>query len=155
MLQDEVKFIDIDIDQSTGQWFEFFGSSINQATGEIVYEKPSGVARVQMRSTAPFMEERLKKQKRKFDLALNPKTRQMERVPYFEEQPFEQLIAETDDMYDYAILALEGFRNKKTGKPIDCTRENKIALRRNEVFRRFFEYCQQVLHGSVEAIEKN
>ncbi len=154
-IEDNVSCVDIGLDVSEGEWFQYFGSHIDQGSGDIMYHKPVEYARAKIRSTAPFLEERLKKQKRKADNVLNPKSKQMEKVTFFVEQPFEILMAETDDMYDYAIMELEGFRNKKTADPIACTRENKIALRRNEVFKRYFERCQQVLHGDVELEEKN
>jgi len=149
------KYVDIDIAYTEGDWFQYFTSRIDDKTEDIIYDDPVPHARVLIRSAAPFIEERLKKQKSRTEFVLNPKTRKMERVPYFEDRPFDKLIEETDDMYDYAILNFEGFRNKKTGEVIECTRENKIALRHNEMFKRFFERCQQILNGSVEESAKN
>lgn len=151
----EDNFVDIGIDLSEGEWFQYFTSHIDQESEEIVYDEPIPYARVLIRSAAPFIEERVKKQKRQTEWVLNKKSRGMERVSFIEDQPFEKLIQETDDMYDYAILDLEGFRNKKTGEIIECTRENKIALRHNEMFRRFFEKCQQILNGDLEESSKN
>ena len=149
----------IDLDVSEGEWFPFFGSHIDQSTGDIVYHDPEPDARVQIRSTAPFIELKLKNRKRCTENVFNPKTRGMERVTYFKEQTVEELMAELDEMYDYAITGVEGFKDKRTGDVIKCTKENKALLRHNEVFNRFFERCQQMLHGSVikekEDAEKN
>jgi len=149
------KYVDIVIDYTEGDWFEYFTSHIDQQTEEIIYDKPIPSVRVLIRSAAPFIEEGLKKQRTKTQMVLNEKSKKMERVQFFEDRPFEKMIEETDDMYDYSILDFEGFRNKKTGEIIKCTRENKIALRHNEIFKRFFERCQQVLNGSVEEAAKN
>lgn len=151
----EASYVDINLDYSEGEWFEYFTSHIDQKTGDVVYGESTPNARVKIRSTAPFLEERLKKQKRTEKIVHNPKTRSMERVPYFQEPTTEEMMRETDDMYDYAVMDLEGFRNKKTAETIECTRENKIALRHNQVFRRFFERCQQILHGDSEEAAKN
>lgn len=153
--QKEGAFLDINLDLTEGEWFAFFPSRVEISTGEVIYGEPVEGVQAKIRSTAPFLEERLKRQTRKHQNVLNPKTRSMERVPYFEEQPFEELQAETDDMYDYAIIDLEGFRDSKSKQMLKCTRDNKIALRRVELFRRYFERCQQVLHGNVEQEAKN
>lgn len=151
----EDKFIEIDIDFTEGEWFQYFTSQVDPETEKIVYDEPVPHARVLIRSAAPFIEKSLKDQKSKTEFVLNPKKKNMERVQYFEERPFEKIIEETDDMYDYAILDFEGFRNKKSGEVIECTRENKIALRHNEMFKRFFERCQQKLNGNIEESSKN
>lgn len=152
--EEEESFVDIDMDQE-GDWFQYFTSKVDEKTGDIIYGEPLPYARVKIRSVSPFLEDSLKKQKRKTEFVLNPGSRSMERVPYLEEKPFEKQIQETDDMYDYAILDFEGFRDKKTKQEIECTRENKIALRHNEMFRRFFERCQQILNGNLEESAKN
>lgn len=149
------KYVDIAIDYTEGEWFQYFTSHIDTKTEDVVYDEPVPYARVLIRSVSPFIEERIKKQKSKTEFVLNPKSKKMERVPYVEEQPFETAIKETDDMYDYAILNFEGFRNKKTGETLKCTRENKIALRHNEIFKRFFERCQEILNGNLEGSVKN
>ena len=144
-----------DLDDEEGTWFQYFGSHVDEKSGEIVYEDPVDYARARIRNDGVFLEERVKKQKRSRELVLNPKTRQMEMVSYFEEQPMEKLMAESDDLYDYAITGLEGFKNRKTGEVLECTRKDKIALRRNGAFRRFYEKCQRILKGDEEVIEKN
>lgn len=147
--------VSLNLDTSEGEWFEFFTSYIDQNSGEIVYHDPNPAAKALVRSAAPFIEEQIKKRKRKTEHVYNPKTRGMERVTGFEDPSVDDMMKEADEVYVYSIMDLKGFKDRKAGKVIACNRENKIALRRNEIFRRFFERCQQILNGSAEAIEKN
>jgi len=151
--------MEINLDVAEGTWFPYFESHIDLKTGDIVYHESVSDAKVQIRSVAPFIEQQLKSRKRKHEYVHNPKTRAMEYVTYFEEMSFDQIIAELDEQYAYGIMDFEGFVNSKTKETIPCTRETKIALRRNEVFARFFERCQQIIHGDTarkaEEAEKN
>jgi len=147
--------IELTLNMSEGEWFDFFGSHVDQNTGEVVYHEPNPAAKALIRSAAPFVEEQLKKRKRRTEHVFNPKTRSMDRVTSFDDPSVEAVMKEADDVFDYAIVDLKGFKDRKTGKFIICNRENKVALRRNEIFRRYFERCQQILNGSAEAIEKN
>jgi hypothetical protein len=149
-------FMDVNLDQTEGEWFQFVGSRIDLNTGEAVFEDPFSDARVQVRSIAPFIEERISKRKRIVEHVHNPKTRQMERLSYFEEPTFEQAKTERDDTWDYAITAFENFKNKKTGEVITCTRENKLKLMKNPVFDRFISRCLQIIASSgTEAKEES
>jgi len=147
--------ISFNLDVSEGEWFDYFGSHMDQNTGEVIYHEPNPAAKALIRSAAPFVEEQVKKRKRKTEHVYNPKTRGMERVTGFEDPTVDQMMKEADDIFDYAIMEFKGFNDRKTGKPIPCNRNSKVALRKNEVFRRFFERCQQILNGSAEEIEKN
>lgn len=140
-------FFDLEAGQA-GEWFPFFSSHIDPVTGEPIYEDPAGDARAQIRSFAPFFEERVGKRNRDVEHIYNPKTRAMERVSFFKELAPAAIKAEREDAFDYAITGLENFKDSKTGKPITCTRENKIALMKVPVFDRFFARCQQLLANS-------
>lgn len=107
-----------------------------------------------MRSIAPFIEERISKRKRVVEHIYNPKTRAMERLSNYEELTFEQLKAERDDTWDYAIIAFENFKDKKTGEAIPCTRENKIKMMKNPVFDRFIAQCLQIMASSGAEAKK-
>ena len=138
----------IDLDVTQGEWFPFFGSHIDQQTGDVVYDEPADPnVGAEIRSTAPFFEEKMKSLKRGREHVFNPKTRGMDRVTFFKEQTFDEIMGELDEMYDYAITNLKGFKNKRTKILVECTKENKVLLRHNEVFKRYFERCQQLLHG--------
>ena len=63
----------LDLDASSGEWFNFFSSHIDQVTGEPVYEEPVKDARVQIRSIAPFIEERMAKRKKAIEHVYNPR----------------------------------------------------------------------------------
>jgi len=138
----------LDLDASSGEWFNFFSSHIDPVTGEPVYEEPVKDARVQIRSIAPFIEERMAKRKKAFEHVYNPKTRSMERMGFFPDLSPEEQKAERDDLWDYAIVALENFKDAKTGKVITCTRENKLALMKLPVFDRFVARCQQLISSA-------
>jgi len=128
----------------SGEWFTFFESHINEK-GEVTYDDPKeGAGKVCIRSIIPFIEERQAKRKRKFEFVLNPQVRSMERVGYFEEQPLVELKKEREDVWDYAITAIENFFDAK-GNPILCTRENKIKLMAFPLFDRFMARCLQLL----------
>ena len=148
-----------DLDSTEGEWFQFFSSHIDLNTGEIIYEEPTSDARVQIRSIAPFIEERLAKWKRSVEHVYNPKTRAMERISYFPDQTLEESRMDRDDAWDYAITGIENFKDSKTGELIICTRENKLKLMKVPVFDRFFTRCQQLLADSgvkeKEKEEKN
>jgi len=136
------------LDTTVGEWFPFQNSKIDSATGEHVFDDPVGDAKVQIRSMVPFFEERMAKRKRQAENVFNPKTRQMERITFYAELSVEDAKAERDDAFDFAITGIEGFKDAKTGRLIDCTRENKLALMKVPVFDRFFARCQQLLSNS-------
>lgn len=138
----------VNLSQNEGEWFPFQNSKIDQLTGEPVFDDPDTEAKVQIRSMTPFFEERISKRKRQVEHVMNPKTRQMERVVYYADLSVAEAKAERDEAYDYAITGMEGFKDSKTGKIIECTRENKIALMKVPVFDRFFARCQQILASS-------
>ncbi len=151
--------VDFNLDETIGEWFQFVGSRIDLNTGEVVFEDPSSDARVQVRSIAPFIEERISKRKRVTEHVYNPKSRAMERLSFYPDQTPEETRAERDDLWDYAITALENFKDKKTGELIACTRENKIKLMKNPMFDRFISRClQMIINSGAEAkkeTEKN
>lgn len=149
----------IDLNAEEGEWFPFQNSKIDPSTGEPVFEDPVTDARVQIRSMTPFFEERVSKRKRGVERVLNPKTRQMERISFYEELSPEEAKAERDDAFDYAITGFEGFKDSKTKQVLAFNRENKLALMKVPVFDRFFARCQQLLASSgikqQEELEKN
>jgi len=139
-------YLDLDV-QEQGEWFYFFGSHVDES-GEIIYEEPVKDARVRIRSMAPFIEQRVSGRKKQAEHIYNPKTRSMERIAYYPELSMEELKAEREDTWDYIITNLEGFRDRKTKKEIECTRENKIKLMKLPVFDRFVARCLQILSAS-------
>jgi len=147
--------IEIDTTPEEGEWFQYFKSHIDKETEKIVYHDPEPYARVKLRSAAPFREERIKKYKRRSEIVLNPKTHSMQRITSFQDPTPEEVIAEADDTYDYAIMEIEGFKDKRTKTELKCNRKTKVALRRNDIFRRFFDRCQEILDGNVEEEAKN
>jgi len=135
-----------------GEWFYFFESHIDQATGEVIYADPVTDARVQIRRLSPFIEKLMEGKKREFQNVLNPKTRAMERISYYPDLTPEQAQKEREDTWDYVITGIENFKDSGTGKEIACTRENKIKLMALPVFDRFVARCLQILSNSgIEA----
>jgi len=146
-------YIDLDLQQE-GEWFNFFSSRIDEATGEVIYDEPVKDARVKIRSMAPFIEQRVGIRKRQYEHVVNPKTRQMERIAYYPELSIDELKAEREDTWDYIIQDFEGFADKKTGKEIKCTRVNKIKMMKITLFDRFVARCQQILADSGVHLEE-
>ena len=147
------------LEDTQGDWFEFFESRIDQKTGEIIYDDPiPGSGQVCIRDTREFWQERLAKRKKKHTFVLNQATRAMERVEYYGEMTAEEDQKEREDAFDYSIVDFKLFydRNKK---PIECTRENKLKLIAIPVFDRFVARCiiiqQEVKGKQAEEIEKN
>jgi hypothetical protein len=139
--------IDFDIIEQ-GEWFQFFESTIDPNTGDIIYNKPKGDARVQLRSIVPYIEAVMDKRTRSIEHVHNPKTRSMERLSYYPEQSLAEIRKEREDTWDYAITGFENFKDRKTGKVIECTRANKIKLMKIPVFDRFVARCLQIIADS-------
>lgn len=148
----EEEFIDIG-DVSEGEWFPFQRSKVDYEIGKIQWDDPvmvngKPIAEMCVRLMNPFYEERITKRPRITTHVFNPKTRAMDAVTTFKELSAEEIKQERDASVDYAIVDFRGFRNEKTKKPIECTKENKIAIMRQPVIDRFFNYCQERLGQS-------
>ena len=147
---------EIDLTSSeNGEWFFFQDSHLDAESGEWIFDPPINEARVRVRRLDAFVRERMSTRKRINEYVLNPKTRQMERQSYLADQSMEEIQKDMEDGWDYAITGIEGFRDKKTGAEIECTRENIIALMRVPAFDRFIGRCFRILSGAQEAEEKN
>lgn len=148
----------LDIDKTNeGEWFPFFTSKVDEK-GEVIYDEPKGDAKVLIRSIAPIIEERLALRKRKYENVVNPLTRTMERVAFYEDQTAEQAKKERDDVWDYAIMDFKNFTDKN-GKVIICNRENKLKMMALPLFDRFVARCLFLINSetarSKEAEIKN
>jgi hypothetical protein len=112
-----------------------------------------------LRIADPETIEKIQSQTRKrySEFAHNPKTRQMERVTYFEQTP-EQEKRERELIWDHAIKEWRGILDKE-GNDIPCTLENKMRLMNIPQFARFVGRCLQMITGasaeSAEAAGKN
>lgn len=130
--------------QDKGEWFTFFDSHIDDK-GNIVYDDPKSEAgRVCLRNVSPKLQELLKSRIKKAEFVLNPDTRRMERIVYFEELSIDEVKQRTDELYDYAIVAWESMFDGK-GNPIECTKDNKSKLMNIPSFDRFITRCFQIL----------
>jgi hypothetical protein len=71
----------------------------------------------------------------------------MERVGYYPDLSYEETKKERDDALDYAIT---GIRNAKwaEGTDIECTRDNKLKLRKIPAFDRFLGRVWQILDSA-------
>ena len=131
--------------EDQGDWFQFFSSKFDPATGEVIYDRPEEeAAEFRVRNMTPFWEERYRGRKKDYKMVHNPVSRQMERVGYYEDLPPEQAQKESDDAWDYAIT---GIKNAFSAPdvPIECTRENKLRLLDMPVFVRFINRVFQVI----------
>lgn len=138
-----------------GEWFQFFGSHIDEKTGKIVYHEPEQDAKVRLRRPDPIFEKQLSERKKIFEFVLNPNSRSMERVGYFPDQTYEQKKRENEDAWDFMITGLDGFKDKGSGEEIECNRDNKIALMKIPVFDRFIARCLILMGDSGAESEKN
>ena len=147
-----------DLDETKGDWFDFFESTIDIKTGDITYDDPKpGTGRVCLRNMSVFVRERNRNRKKKYEFVLNSSTRSMQKVESTE-QTAEEEAQERDDAFDYAITHFENFFDAK-GKTIECIRENKIKLLAIPVFDRFIARCFELQQNAnkmqSQVIEKN
>lgn len=148
-----------------GDWFSYQNSHLNQETGKIVFDElppdfnPDFNPKVRVRSMKPFLQERLSNRKKVAEFVLNHKTNSMERISYFKELSPDEERKQRDDLYDYIITGLIGFKNKRTGEVIECTRKNKLELMLIPAFDRFIDQCLKTIEETEikrsAAIEKN
>ena len=149
-----------DLDKGkNGEWFTFFGSEV-KPDGEIKYLEPEeGAGKVCFRIADPEVIEKIHAQTRKrtAEFVNNPKTRQMERVQYFDQTPAQEN-KERELMWDYAIVDWKDMLDAK-GTPIPCTLPNKLKLMNIPQFARFVGRCIQLISGAAiaeeEKLEKN
>ena len=145
--------------EDQGDWFEFFSSTFDPATGDVVYDKPEkGAAEFRIRSMAPFWEECMKGRKKEHKFVQNPATRAMERVSWPKELPPDEAQKENEDAWDYAITGIKNAFSAP-GVPIDCNRENKLKFIDMPVFARFVRHVFEIISEAGvkhrEASEKN
>ena len=139
----------LDLEVSEGEWFDYFGSHLDQTTGEVVHDSPvEGGPRMKIRNIQPFIEERMTARKQEVHNILNTKSRRMERVKDYKDLTTSELLVEREDTWDYVIQAFEGFKDKKTGKDIKCTKANKVKMMKLPVIDRFVARCLQLISES-------
>lgn len=148
-----------DLGTVSGEWFSFFASEIKE-NGDVKYLAPEPDAgKVCLRVMDPETIESIqsKTRKRTAEFVLNPKTRAMDRVQYYDQTP-EQEKSEREMIWDYAIQDWAGILDKN-GDEIPCTLANKMALMNNPQFARFVGRCLQLITGAAasasEASAKN
>lgn len=142
-----------------GDWFAYFDSRVDPASGETIYDPPEeGAAEFRIRSMAPFFDERRKGRKKEFKMVLNPSTRAMERVGYYPDLPSDEAEKENQDAWDYAITGIKNAFSSP-GVEIECTRENKLAMIDIPAFMRFLFRVFQIISDTgareKEHVEKN
>ena len=137
------------LDQTAGERFQFFTSSVNAVTGEITYDEPTDDGWVIIRPIQPFIEEQVLQRKRITEHIFNTKTRAMDRVSDFAELSPAEARREQDDTWDYAIIDFGNFKDLKTGDEIICNRENKLKLMKVPVFERFIVECLRLSSEST------
>ena len=147
------------LEESQGDWFDFFESSVDLNTGEITYADPKpDTGSVCFRSAREFIMERMARRKKDSKFVLNPKTRGMERVGFDKDLSPEESQKERDDLVDYVITGFKKLFDME-GNPIECTRENKIKLVKVPVFDRFMSRCMELQMNAdvqqAETSEKN
>ncbi len=145
-------------DKDQGIWFSYQASHLDKEKGKYVFDKPlPDAAEFCIRSLVPFYLERLKNRKKMFQFVLNTKTNQMERIGYYEEQSADEIKKEEEDAWDYGITGIKNAHWQNEKADMDCTRENKIRLMKNEdkSFDRFLSKCLNALSEIEAKSEKN
>jgi len=65
------KGVMFDMEESQGDWFDFFESKVDLATGNIIYDDPKpGTGRVCFRPSRPLVMERVAKRKKESEFVL-------------------------------------------------------------------------------------
>lgn len=144
-----------DIEETDGDWFDFFESKVDLNTGDVTYDDPiPGTGKVCFRPSRPLMMERIAKRKKESEFVLNPKTRSMERVEFYKSISFKESKKEQDDMTDYVIVDWKDLFDSKKNL-IECTRENKLKLVKVPVFDRFMAKCMEIqMNADLKQVEK-
>lgn len=136
----------------SGTWFQFRESTVDPATKEPVFkEAVKGAGEILLRSVTPFIRKQIMSADVQTKPVVNQFTRRMEFAAV--ERTAEQKQKDSDDMWDYAIVDWKGFLDGK-GKPIPCTRENKLAMMDVDRFVRFVNYALGAIDQYTEAKEK-
>lgn len=139
-----------DLDTDSGQRFQYF-KSIVQDNGETVFMDPEPIepcwVTLRLASAEKVEEMHALTRKPKVDRVLNPQSRTMERVEYYDQTP-EQRIKERELIWDYAIPEWEGVLDKY-GTVVECTLENKLRMMNVPIFARFVGRCLQLIGGDV------
>jgi len=138
-----------------GDWFPYFESRFDMASGEITYDEPKkGAVEFCIRSMQPFFEEKNSGRKKENKMVLNPVSRAMERVSFYPDRPPEEEKQLGEDAWDYAIIAA-----RKGDESLDVSREDKLELVNRPMFLRYVKRVFDMLNGEVEkkkeAAEKN
>lgn len=132
------------MDVKEGTWFDFFYSKLNADTMELTYSDPiENGPRAKVRSPTPFFEERAKFRKTESAMVLNKKSRAMQKVVSDKELTPEERQKESDDMRDYIIQEVDGF--KLSGRVMKNTREDKLKAMRMPLFSLFINHCVELL----------
>ena len=129
-----------DLDITDGEWFPFIRSRHDAATDQVIWGELEPDAKVKIRDPQPFFEDRLKKRKKVVEQVLNPVTRAMERQSHYQDPSTDELIQENLDAQDYSIMEFDGFIDR-SGKIIECTKENKSKMMKDPTFERFYRRC--------------
>ena len=147
------------LEESQGDWFDFFESRVDLNTGEVTYDDPKpDTGSVCFRPAREFIIARMTERKKDSKFVLNPKTRAIERVELNKNLTSEEVQKEQDDLVDYSITGFKKLFDME-GNPIECTRENKIKLAKVPVFDRFMARCMEMQVNAdvqqTETSEKN
>lgn len=144
-----------DIEDRPGTWFPFQTSTV-KPDGEVEFDSPEPDAPefCIRQADADFFKALHKKTRKKVvEQVWDPKTRRPHRQEYFD-QTAEQQEQEIEAIWDHTITDWKGVVDK-SGKPIPCTKENKIKLLdRVPAIHRFYQNCLKTLGEESGLIRK-
>lgn len=147
-------------DNKEGEAFQFCESSIDTKTGDVIFEEPEpNAGTFYIRSMGRKLEELQSKQKKRVEHVLNPKTRKMDRIVYFEDLTPEEDEANSAELWDHVITGWDDKVLDGKGRKIPISKENKMRLMEIPAFDRFVGRCLRHLSNANvkhdEELEKN
>ena len=135
--------IELDLDDSEeGVKFLFFTSWTDPATGETHFNEPETEAYAIIRSMQPYFEAADKGRKKVSQLVHDPKTRSMKMSePQYPPLSQAEELQRVEGAWDYAIMEIGGFRNKRTGEMYPSNRETKLKMLKKPIVITWLNEC--------------
>jgi hypothetical protein len=148
--------IELDLDDSEeGVKFLFFTSWIDPATGETHFNEPESDAYAIIRPMTPYFEAADKGRKKVSQLVHDPKTRSMKMSePQYPPLSKAEEDRRIEDAWDYAIMEIGGFRNKRTGEMYPSDRETKLKMIKKPIIITWLNRCFELMGNAGIEVKK-
>jgi len=139
----------------TGVWFDFFYSELNADTLEITYGEPmKDGPRAKIRNPMAFLQDRAGSREQESEMWHDKKARNVKKVVSEKVLTAMERKAENEDMIDYMIEEVEGF--KLDGVIVKNTKKGKVDAMKTGLFAMFINRCIELLQkqSAVEEVEE-